>query len=57
MGVAASIFEPPPPNVLETHIFFENVQMVVQSVLDISNGTKVSRKPKACGPILEQSLD
>ena len=36
--------------------FFEDVQMIVRSVLDIFNGTKVTRNPKACGSILEQSL-
>ena len=42
--------------ILGKFIFFEDVQMIVKSVLDISNGTKVIGNPKACGSILEQSL-
>ena len=37
-------------------IFFDDVQMIFKSVLDISNGKKATRNPKACGSILEQFL-
>ena len=43
--------------ILGKFIFFEDVQMIVKSVLDIFNGAKVTKNPKACGSILEQSLD
>ena len=42
--------------ILGKFIFFQDVQMIVKSVLDIFNGTKVTKNPKACGSILEQSL-
>ena len=42
--------------ILGKYLFFEDVQMILKSVLDISNGTKVTRNAKACGSILEQSL-
>ena len=35
---------------------FEDVQKIVKSVLDIFNGKKDAKNPKACGSILEQSL-
>ena len=42
--------------ILGKFIFFEDVEMIVKSVLDIFNGIKVTKNSKVCGSILEQSL-
>ena len=42
--------------ILGKFIFFEDVQMTGKSILNIFKGIKVTKNPKACGSILEQSL-